>query len=352
MFVSQTYDFMPFHPWLTFFADIALGYIMIEVGLEFWLDKSKVRSHLKDYLVAAIAATAPWLFCFLYFMLIGEENSWQQNLLISRFAAPTSSGILFSMLAAAGLGLTWVFKKVRMLAILDDVDTIILLVPLQFLFGIQYSLIVVLVVILLLLVCAWRFMHTVALPSGRLWVFGYSTLLASFLQWLHLGFAIEVEILLPAFVLGCILINPHAAPQYRHEHAYMEPTERPLQRFDHFIKMLFMFVVGLLLPRIMFGNIPPLVAILHVLAITLLSNLGKCFPMLFYRKEAALSQRAAVSVGMFPRGEVGAGILVLAIEHGAFGVTTTIAAMSLALNLLLTGLFTWFVVKLTDRSMA
>ena len=352
MFVSQTYDFTPFRPFLIFITQIALGYIMMEVGLEFWLDKSKVKSHLKDYLVAALAATAPWLLCFFYFRYFGHENSWEENLLLSRFAAPTSSGILFTMLAAGGLGLTWVFRKVRILAILDDVDTIILLVPLQFLFGVNYSLIGVLIVILFLLYFGWVFMHKLKLPAGRQWIFGYSFVLAAVLQWLHLGFDIEMEILLPAFVFGTILINPHAAPRYKHEHAYLEPLERPLRLFDHVVKLVFMFMVGLLLPKIVFGSLNPLIATLHVIAITLLSNLGKCFPLFFYKNEVSFSQRAAVSVGMFPRGEVGAGILVLAIGHGATGYATTIAALSLALNLLLTGFFIWIVIKLTDKGVA
>ena len=350
MFFSQTYDFMQLRPFLTFLADIALGYIMMEVGLEFWLDKTKVRSHVKDYMVAALAATAPWLFCFLYFLWIGRDNSWEELLLISRFAAPTSSGILFTMLAAAGLGLTWVFRKIRVLAILDDVDTIILLVPLQFLLiGFNFGLIGVLIVVLLLLYCAWVFMHKLRLPTGRVWMFGYAVILTALLHWLRLGFAIEIEILLPAFVLGAVLYNPHSAPQYKHEHAYLEPEERPLQIFDHIIKLTFMFIVGLLLPKIYLGTINPWIATLNVLVITLVSNIGKCFPLFFYKNEVSLSQRAAVSVGMFPRGEVGAGILVLAIEHGITGYATTVAAMSLALNLLLTGFFTWIVVRLVNR---
>jgi len=52
---------------------------------------------------------------------------------------------------------------------------------------------------------------------------------------------------------------------------------------------------------------------------------------------------------MFPRGEVGAGILVLAIEHGIHGYPLTISVLSLALNLLLTGLFVTIVVQLVKK---
>jgi hypothetical protein len=42
---------------------------------------------------------------------------------------------------------------------------------------------------------------------------------------------------------------------------------------------------------------------------------------------------------MFPRGEVGAGVLVVSLGYGIGGPATTVALLSLALNLLLTGLF-------------
>jgi hypothetical protein len=78
---------------------------------------------------------------------------------------------------------------------------------------------------------------------------------------------------------------------------------------------------------------------LHVLALTALSNIGKMFPALCYRNEASRKERLALAVGMFPRGEVGAGMLVLAVSYGVTGPALTVAALSLALNLLCSGLF-------------
>ena len=87
---------------------------------------------------------------------------------------------------------------------------------------------------------------------------------------------------------------------------------------------------------------------LHVLAITFISNLGKMFPALCYRREAHWRERLAISVGMWPRGEVGAGVLVISISYGIGGPIVTIAMLSLALNLLLTGVFIYFVKRLTS----
>jgi hypothetical protein len=67
--------------------------------------------------------------------------------------------------------------------------------------------------------------------------------------------------------------------------------------------------------------------------------LGKCFPLLFYKKEAGLRERLALSVTMFPRGEVGAGVLLIALSYGLTGLPATLAALSLALNLVLIGAF-------------
>lgn len=350
MIFSQVVDLSQWRQTLTFFTDVALAYIMMEVGLEFVIDKQNWRSYIKDYFIAALAAALPWIFCVLYFLYFFRENTWQETLLIARFAAPTSSGILFSMLAAAGLAMTWLFHKVQILAILDDVDTIVLLVPLQFLLGgPQYILLGIIAFIIILIFLAWEFLHKLRLPSGRLWLFAYSIVMTLLVRWFNFQLEVELEILLPAFVLGCLLFNPHDPRQVKehvHEHAYIESEERPFMLLDRAIKVVFMLTVGLLLPKIPFQNYNLWITTLHVLLITILSNLGKCFPILCYRNEASIRERVAVSVGMFPRGEVGAGILVLAIEHGITGYAVTVSGLSLALNLLLTGVFVGIVIRL------
>jgi hypothetical protein len=50
---------------------------------------------------------------------------------------------------------------------------------------------------------------------------------------------------------------------------------------------------------------------------------------------------------MWPRGEVGAGVLVISLSYGIGGPIVTIAMLSLALNLLLTGAFIYVVKRLT-----
>ena len=95
---------------------------------------------------------------------------------------------------------------------------------------------------------------------------------------------------------------------------------------------------------------PPLgwpAIILHVILITLIANLGKMFPAFCYRKEAHWRERIAVAIGMWPRGEVGAGVLVISLSYGIGGPIVTVAMLSLALNLLLTGVFIYIVKRIT-----
>lgn len=116
-----------------------LAYIMIEVGREFDVDLKNKRQYAVDYGIAVTAATFPWIFVSFYFLFFlmppvtTINPGWLEALLVGRFAAPTSAGVLFSMLAASGLSGTWVYRKTRILAIFDDLDTVLLMIPLQML---------------------------------------------------------------------------------------------------------------------------------------------------------------------------------------------------------------------------
>ena len=57
----------------------------------------------------------------------------------------------------------------------------------------------------------------------------------------------------------------------------------------------------------------------------------------------------ALAISMWPRGEVGAGILVVGLSYGLSGPIMTVALLSLSLNLLLTGAFILTVKALLRR---
>ena len=106
---------------------ICLGFIMINVGREFEIDKSRWRSYTADYFIAMATAALPWLLIVLYYIFVllpsalwTDPAAWKENLLLSRFAAPTSAGILFTMLAALKLKESWIYRKIQVLAIFDE----------------------------------------------------------------------------------------------------------------------------------------------------------------------------------------------------------------------------------------
>lgn len=341
---------------------ICLAYIMIQVGREFDIDKTRIGSYGADYIAAATAAAFPWIFCALYFIFLvlpddawRSLNSWKEVLIISRFAAPTSAGVLFSMLAAAGLSATWTYKKVRILAIFDDLDTVLLMIPLKILIvGFAWQMGGIIFAMAAFLTMAWVFLHRTRWPFSWKWILFYSIIIVTASEIIyHLSkifdsdVPIHIEVLLPAFVLGCMLPAHKTAEET--DHAAVE------EKVSHVISSLFMVLVGLSMPSILFGMSTGMsigwgILLFHVLMITLISNLGKMFVALFYRKEASIYERLAIAVGMFPRGEVGAGILVLALSYSIDKTLVYISMMSLALNLILTGAFIVAVKFLIDKS--
>lgn len=346
-----------------------LGFIMIHVGYEFEIDKSRVGQYGKDYLIAATAAAFPWIFCALYFVFAmspsgawGDWNVWKSSLLASRFAAPTSAGILFSMLAAAGLAATWLYRKARILAIFDDLDTVLLMIPLKMMMvGLKWQLLVIVLLMAIQVYLAWIFLHRWKLSVRWPAVMTYAALITLACEMVYkLSLLIDdvvpihIEVLLPAFVLGCMLARPEGANPHADDakEGHLEGPEDPQeQRMSTFISAAFMVLVGLSMPTVASmigaGDWPGWNIILfHVLIVTVLSNLGKMFPVFCYKNEASLRERLALCIGMWPRGEVGAGVLVVSLSYGIGGAPITVAMLSLALNLVLTGVFIVFVKRL------
>jgi Kef-type K+ transport system membrane component KefB len=365
---------------VSFLTMAALSFIMIHVGYEFNIDR-KLRELGWDYVVAMTAAAFPWIFVTLYFLFVlmppdawTSYDGWAGMLLAGRFAAPTSAGILFSMLGAAGLSSTWTFRKARVLAIFDDLDTILLMVPLSMLLvGPAWQMFAAAFVMLVILYAAWRWLNRLVIPFSWPWVLGYATGIALFSELIHRAsllvdpnVPVHIEVLLPAFALGCImkpLANANSA--HIHEAPQEGPESATEQTVSTIISGLFMLLVGLSMPSMfpsaaegdasemgLSASVPmpawPIV-VLHVLVITMLCNLGKMFPLGCYRQRASLRERLALSISMWPRGEVGAGVLVIGLSYGLGGPVMTIALLSLALNLVLTGVFILVVKALLRR---
>lgn len=334
---------------------ICLAFIMINVGREFELDKKQWRSYTADYFIAIATAAVPWLLVAFYYIYLLPHNdlSWDKSLLISRFAAPTSAGILFTMLAAAGLKKEWIYKKTQVLAIFDDLDTILLMIPLQILMiGFKWQLFVIVFVVCVLLIVGWRKLSAVELPQSWKAILLYSVCLVAVVESIYLlskslmgsEGAIHIEVLLPAFVLGMVMKTMHI-------------EGRGEERAGSAVSYVFMFLVGMSTPLFIGAGasaesdfyLPEWGTVaFHVAMVTLLSNIGKMFPLLFYRDRNIL-ERLALSIGMFTRGEVGAGIIVIALSYQLGGIAVIVSLLSLVLNLILTGFFVVAVKRISQK---
>ena len=346
---------------VTIMLGTCLAFIMINVGREFEVDKSNMRSYAKDYVVAMLAAAAPWILIAVYYIFFllpteywGSGDAWKETLLLSRFAAPTSAGILFSMLAALGLQQRWIYRKIQVLAIFDDLDTILLMIPLQIaMIGMRWQMGVILFIVVGLLWFGWRKMSTYKLPQQWWMILVYAVVVFGFTHIIYiltkqnLGAenALHIEVLLPAFVLGMVI---------RRNHNESKGDERATTA----ISLLFMLLVGMSMPNISASAnttgesimaaqpmLPWGTIALHVLAVTVLSNVGKLVPMLFYRNHS-VKERLALSIGMFTRGEVGAGVIFIALGYNIGGSALLISVLTLVVNLILTGGFVLIVKRL------
>ena len=348
---------------------VCLSFIKINVGREFEVDKSRWKSYTQDYFIAMATAAMPWFLIALYyvFVLLPPEfwnswEAWKENLLLSRFAAPTSAGILFTMLAAIGLKSSWMYKKIQVLAIFDDLDTILLMIPLQIMMiGLRWQLIIVVLIVFLLLSFGWKQLGKYNWRQDWKAILFYSFLVFIATQSLYLiskslygeAGSIHIEVLLPAFIVGMIMKHKEIDTPVEHKVATG-------------ISFLFMFLVGMSMPHFIgvdFAEtqageysvtgsqemMPWGMIIFHVLIVSLLSNIGKLFPVFFYR-DRKFSERLALSIGMFTRGEVGAGLIFIALGYNLGGPALLISVLTIVLNLILTGIFVLWVKKLALRS--
>lgn len=351
------------------FLYICLGFIMINVGREFEVDKTRWRSYAEDYFIAMATAAMPWFLIAVYYVFVllppdfwNSWEAWKENLLLSRFAAPTSAGILFTMLAAIGLKSSWIYKKIQVLAIFDDLDTILLMIPLQIMMvGLRWQLIIIVLVVFLLLMFGWKQLGRYGWRQDWKAIIGYSILVFGITQLVYVvsknlygeAGSIHIEVLLPAFVVGMVMKHKEIDTPVEH-------------KVSTGVSFFFMLLVGMSMPQFVGVDFSETHAgshsvtgsqemmswgmiFFHVLVVSLLSNIGKLFPLFFYR-DRMVSERLALSVGMFTRGEVGAGVIFIALGYNLGGPALLISVLTIVLNLILTSIFVLWVKNLALRS--
>ena len=236
---------------------------------------------------------------------------------------------------------------------------ILLMIPLQILMiGLRWQMFVIVGLVAVLLTVGWRWQGRWNARQDWRAILGLALVVCLLTQLVYYVTAhlygpeesIHIEVLLPAFVVGMLM---------RHRHIDT-PAER---RVATGISFLFMLLVGMSMPLMGHAGsgcdatsvtasqpmMPWGTLLLHVVAVSALSNLGKLVPLLFYR-DRPFSERLALSVGMFTRGEVGAGVIFIALGYNLGGPALVISVLTLVLNLILTGGFVLWVKHLALKT--
>ena len=247
------------------------------------------------------------------------------------------------------------------ISIFDDLDTILLMIPLQIMMiGPRWQLLVIILIVFLLLSFGWKKLSKYNMRQDWKAILFYSVLVFAATQSLYLitknlygeDASIHIEVLLPAFVLGMVMKHKDIDTAWE-------------RKASTGISFIFMFLVGMSMPPLQGISLPGDIGlasitgsqemmpwaliIVHVVIVSLLSNVGKLFPVFFYR-DRKLSERLALSIGMFTRGEVGAGVIFIALGYNLGGPALVISVLTIVLNLILTGIFVLWVKKLALMS--
>jgi len=150
------------------------------------------------------------------------------------------------MLAAPHLKQSWIYRKIQVLAIFDDLDTILLMIPLQILMiGLKWQMFAIVGTVSVLLAVGWRWQAAWNVKQDWKRILGLSVAVCALTQLLYLATAhwygpensIHIEVLLPAFVIGMLM---------KHRD-HDTPAER---RASTGISFLFMLLVGMSMPLV------------------------------------------------------------------------------------------------------
>ncbi len=368
----------PFQVAVNFITIVCLGFLVIRLGLEVSLNYKNLRQYKTDAVVAFLSASFPWLLCAFYFVYafdhaptISNRDIWKESLFLSRFAAPTSLGVLVAMLGVAKFKTSWLGRKLRTLVILDDIDTIILMIPLKkmMLKGLGIDTFLTVAMLGAIGWLGWKRSRAYRLPLRWPWLLAYALLLTLGTEFIYYwttatpSVTLHIEVIFPAFVLGAVIAYPRGGFDTLHA-IHDEVGEK---RATTVITCLFMLFAGMLMPPLIpdgthcltelmlgvdapdcnsiwnwkFGSMHLSTLLYHVTIVSILITMGKMVPIFFYREEASFGDRFALAMGMCPRGELGTGLLVVSLSLLTVVENSilTVAALSLAVNILLTGPF-------------
>ena len=227
--------------------------------------------------------------------------------------------------------------------------------------GLRWQLIIIVLVVFLMLMFGWRQLGRYHWRQDWKAIILYSMLVFGITQLVYVvskslygeAGSIHIEVLLPAFVVGMVMKHKEIDTPVEH-------------KVSTGVSFFFMLLVGMSMPQFVGVDFSESHAgthsvtgsqemmswgmiFFHVLMVSLLSNIGKLFPLFFYR-DRMVSERLALSVGMFTRGEVGAGVIFIALGYNLGGPALLISVLTIVLNLILTSIFVLWVKNLALRS--
>jgi hypothetical protein len=137
--------------------------------------------------------------------------------------------------------------------------------------------------------------------------------------------------------------EPEAEPVPEGKSCVVESEEKA----QLIVSLVFMVLVGLSMPALIGknaeegqdGGLGAGAIAGHVVIVSVLMVIGKMFPIVCYNEESNAKGRLALCLGMCPRGEVGASIIVISLELGVSGPAVIISMCCLAGNLIMSGGF-------------
>ena len=264
------------------------------------------------------------------------QCGWKMALVAGRFAAPTPAGPAYDA-RGGGAERNVAIQEGAHLAIFDDLDTLLLMVPLKALVvGAKWELCIDLAVVLVCLVCMYKFLHRLhwSVTWYAIAAYAATITLATELtyEFTHSGVVdpgdvietVHLEVLLPAFTVGCVCVH-HKNPKQvavagdtppgpvrspsklqrelqRMKTGLAKVRDTPQENVKFVISAVFMVLVGLSMPSLFQpdptvsahrmlaeggsgdddGHAAPSMSagliVLHVAMCTLLMNAGKLSP--------------------------------------------------------------------------
>jgi len=294
----------------------------------------------------------------------------EDDVRLSIFSAPTSTGVIMTMMALFDVKGSWVVRKASVLAVLGHL-CLLFSVAIEnsrtgaagnsALFDLECLMPVL--VSLGLLALAWFNIHKCMCPHLWPWVLLYASIIgigswclegmslqfirAPEVKWFH------VAVLFPSFAFGCMISTLEASRCFAN--IDFELTEDLILRqermesaapfVDTFVGTVFMFSVGLNMPQINYSLASTSygIYILHLIVVSILMLLGKLVVYFCYTSHDS-KQRLGLALLMCPRE-----MLFFTSEmHDV--LSSQIAFPSVIINLLLFCVFAPFVNKLIADS--